>query len=52
MLNRVAELMARELNWDDTRMATELAATNRRFETQPRRIEGDMQGASMAEASR
>ena len=52
MLNRIAELMARELGWDDTRMATELAATNRLFETQPRQIEGDMQGASMAEASR
>lgn len=50
MLNRVAELMARELNWDETRLANELAETGRMFETQPRRAEDDMQGASMAEA--
>ena len=50
MLTRVADLMARELDWDETRIANELAETGRMFETQPRRDEGDMQGASMAEA--
>ena len=50
MLTRVADLMAHELNWDETRIANELAETGRQFETQPRRAEGDMQGASMAEA--
>lgn len=50
MLNRIVDLMARELDWDETRIATEMAETSRLFETQPRRIEDDMQGASMAEA--
>lgn len=50
MLTRVADLMARELDWDETRIASELAETGRMFETQPRRDEGDMRGASMAEA--
>jgi glycerol-3-phosphate dehydrogenase len=50
MLNRIVDLMARELDWDETRIATEMAETSRLFETQPRRAEGEMQGASMAEA--
>ncbi|MDO8288095.1 MAG: glycerol-3-phosphate dehydrogenase/oxidase [Parvibaculum sp.] len=51
MLNRVADIMARELNWDETRIATEMATTSSLFETQTRRNEGDMQSASMAEAT-
>lgn len=49
MLKAIAELMAQELNWDETRIATELATTSRLFETQARQHEDDMQGAAMAE---
>ena len=52
MLSRIADLMARELDWDETKQATEMATTRGLFETQARRIEGDMQGASIAEAAR
>ncbi|MES1990014.1 MAG: glycerol-3-phosphate dehydrogenase/oxidase [Pseudomonadota bacterium] len=52
MLNRIADLMARELDWDETKQATEMAKTRGLFETQARHNEGDMQGASIAEAAR
>lgn len=52
MLKAIVELMAGELHWDETRIATEMATTSRLFETQSRQLEGDMQGASMAEAAR
>jgi hypothetical protein len=43
--------MARELGWDETTIANEIAGANRLFETQPAALEGEMQGASMAEAT-
>ncbi|MGV8997991.1 MAG: FAD-dependent oxidoreductase [Parvibaculaceae bacterium] len=52
MLNRIADIMARELDWDETQQAVEMAKTRGLFETQARRLEDDMQGASMAEAAR
>lgn len=50
-VNRVVELMARELGWNETTIANEIADANRLFETQPAAHEGEMQGASMAEAT-
>ncbi|MCE9651162.1 MAG: glycerol-3-phosphate dehydrogenase/oxidase [Parvibaculum sp.] len=50
VVNRVVELMARELGWDETAMANEMADAHRLFETQPPAREDEMQGASMAEA--
>ena len=52
VVNKVVELMARELGWNETTIATEIAEAHRLFETQPPAREGDMKGASQAEAVR
>lgn len=52
IVNRVTELMARELGWDDTTIANEIADALRLFGTQPPANEGGMKGASLAEATR
>jgi glycerol-3-phosphate dehydrogenase len=52
VVNKVAEIMAHELGWDETRVANEIADTRHLFETQLPAHEGEMQGASLAEAPR
>lgn len=53
VISAVVELMARELGWDETAIANEIADANRLFETQPPTArEGEMKGASQAEATR
>ncbi|KAB7738841.1 FAD-dependent oxidoreductase [Parvibaculum sedimenti] len=52
-ISTVVEVMARELGWDETAIANEIAEANRYFETQsPGPRESDMKGASLAEATR
>lgn len=52
VVNKIAELMARELGWDDSAVANEIAEALRLFETQAPVREGGMKGASQAEATR
>lgn len=52
VVNKIAELMARELGWDDSAVANEIAEALRLFETQAPAREGGMKGASQAEATR
>lgn len=52
VVNKIAELMARELGWDDSAVANEIAEAHRLFETQAPVREGGMKGASQAEATR
>lgn len=52
VVNKVAALMARELGWDETKIANEVADTRRLFETQAPAREGDMKGAAQAEATK
>lgn len=52
-ISAVVEVMARELGWNETDIANEIAEANRYFETQtPTPRENDMRGASLAEATR
>lgn len=49
-INRVLAVMARELGWDDTRMANEIADALRLFTTQPSTQPGVLNVATMVEA--